>query len=184
MSMTASAIQPRPHGRDEVVAAIQVAALELLADRGPREVTVRDIAAAAGVNHALVHRHFGTKDELIRTVLREESASIARAASDGGRDTAGLLALLDEHPAYWRILARTVLDSPDLLDGVDMPAADAFVHLVGGARRGASARTNAAMAGALVLGWIVFGEHLSRVVDVDVDGADLAAAVARVVSAR
>ena len=183
--MSAPAIQPRPHGRDEVVPAIQAAALELLAERGPREVTVRDIAAAAGVNHALVHRHFGTKDELVRTVLRTESAAIARAAAERPRDDLpGLLALLDEHPAYWRLLARIVLDSPSLLDGADMPAANAFVELVGGARRGGPARTRAALSGALVLGWIVFGGHLSRVVEAEVDAADLAAAVARLVSPR
>ena len=183
--MSASAIQQRPHGRDAVVAAIQAAALELLAERGPREVTVRDIAAAAGVNHALVHRHFGTKDELVRAVLRTESAAIAQAAAERPRDDlTGLLALLDEPPAYWRLLARTVLDSPALLDGVDMPAADAFVELIGGPRRSSSARTSAALSGALVLGWIVFGGHLSRVVDVELAGPDLAAAVARVLAGK
>jgi hypothetical protein len=35
-----------------------------------------------------------------------------------------------------------------------------------------------------VLGWIVFGEHLSRVVDVEIVGDDLAAAVGRVVAGR
>jgi hypothetical protein len=77
-----------------------------------------------------------------------------------------------------------VLDAPALLDGVEMPAATAFVELVGGPRRSASARSAAALSGALVLGWIVFGDHLSRVVDANVRDADLAGAVGRVVSGR
>ena len=67
-----------------------------------------------------------------------------------------------------------------------MPAADAFVELIGGPRtEQLSAEVVAALSGALVLGWIVFGGHLSRVVDSsDVAGPDLAAAVARVLAGK
>jgi AcrR family transcriptional regulator len=148
----------RPFGRDEVVAAIQAAAIELLAEHGPRELTVRAIAARAGVNHALVHRHFGTKDDLIRTVLASESAAIAEAA--GARQgTAAMLGLLEEHRGYFRALARAVLDSPTALAGTAMPAATAFLRLVG--EPDERTRGAAAAAGALALGWLVFGEHLA-----------------------
>jgi len=151
----------RPYGRDEVVTAIRTAALELLAERSPRDVTVRDIADRARVNHALVHRHFGTKDELVRSVLRAESASIAEHAAGRSPDAANLMAMLEAHPAYFRALARAVLDSPAALSGVELPAGEAFLQLVGAP----SDRTRgaAAAAGSLALGWIVFGQHLARV---------------------
>jgi AcrR family transcriptional regulator len=38
--------------------------LRLFADRGPDAVTVREIAANAGVSAALVLHHFGSKDGL------------------------------------------------------------------------------------------------------------------------
>ena len=34
-----------------------------------------DIAAAAGVTHALVHRYFGTKEEMVAEILRREIGS-------------------------------------------------------------------------------------------------------------
>src|SRR3954454_13409058 len=105
-----------PHGRAEVMAAVQAAAVELLAEHGPREVTVRTVAARAGVNHALIHRHYGTKDALIRAVVTEQSRQLgARAAELGHADAATMLRLLQDQPAYWRVIARITLDDPALL---------------------------------------------------------------------
>src|SRR3954452_2899923 len=94
----------RRRGRVEVMAAIQAVAVDLLAERGPREVTIRDVAEGAGVNHALVHRYFGTKEELFRAVFSALSTQLgADAAALGSGDVAALLRLLQERPAYWRI---------------------------------------------------------------------------------
>jgi AcrR family transcriptional regulator len=45
------------------------AAAELFAERGYDRTTVREIAARAGVNQALLFRYFGTKDALFATVV-------------------------------------------------------------------------------------------------------------------
>jgi len=58
-------------------ATIRNAALRLFADRGPDAVTVRDIAAQAGVSPALVLHHFGSKDG-----LRAEVDAFAAKAFD------------------------------------------------------------------------------------------------------
>ena len=55
-------------------AAIRIAALELFAERGYSGVTVRQIAAAAGVSPALVIHHYGSKEKL-RAVLEERVAA-------------------------------------------------------------------------------------------------------------
>ena len=59
----------RPLGRDAVVAAVLAAAAELFAEKGPAATSVRDIAARSGVNHGLVYRHFGAKEQLVGAVL-------------------------------------------------------------------------------------------------------------------
>ncbi|MEL6796384.1 MAG: CerR family C-terminal domain-containing protein [Planctomycetota bacterium] len=46
------------------------AALKLFADRGPDHVSVRDIAAEAGVTHGSIRYHFGTKKKLYGEVVR------------------------------------------------------------------------------------------------------------------
>jgi AcrR family transcriptional regulator len=58
-------------------ATIRNAALRLFADRGPDAVTVREIAAQAGVSPALVLHHFGSKDG-----LRSEVDAFAAHAFD------------------------------------------------------------------------------------------------------
>lgn len=58
-------------------ASIRNAALRLFAERGPDAVTVRQIAAQAGVSPALVLHHFGSKDG-----LRAEVDAFAAQAFD------------------------------------------------------------------------------------------------------
>ena len=57
-------------------ARIRDAALRLFSERGPDAVTMRDIAAAAGVSPALLVRHYGSKDGLIEAVDDYVVASI------------------------------------------------------------------------------------------------------------
>lgn len=67
------------------------AAKILFAEKGFREVTVREIAARAGVNSALIGYHFGGKKELFNEVYRSFSEPLARermcrlAAVTGGK---------------------------------------------------------------------------------------------------
>jgi AcrR family transcriptional regulator len=68
--------------REETTAAILDAAEELFAQRGYTAVTVREIAAAAGVSHALVHRYLGAKEEVYRAMLARRENTIRDAAPD------------------------------------------------------------------------------------------------------
>jgi len=64
-----------PRRRDAAAtrAALLTAARELMAERGVEGTSTRDVAAAAGVNQALVYRYFGSKEKLF-----------FEAVSDGG----------------------------------------------------------------------------------------------------
>jgi AcrR family transcriptional regulator len=103
----------RPFGRDDVVAAVIGAAGELFSRRGFDGVSVRDIAKKAGVNHGLIHRHFGSKENLRRqTLQRMADAMLADVRGAGTLQEISRLAFrsLSEHEHFWRILARTILD--------------------------------------------------------------------------
>ena len=52
-----------------MAAAVLQAAADLFAERGPAATSIRDIAARSKVNHGLVFRHFGTKEQLVGAVL-------------------------------------------------------------------------------------------------------------------
>lgn len=95
-----------PTGRAEVAAAILEAATDLFAERGPAATSIRDIAARSHVNHGLVFRHFGTKEQLVGAVLDHLGASLsALLVADTPADV--LDRALDRQ---MRVMARTVLD--------------------------------------------------------------------------
>ena len=67
---------------------ILAAADELLAERGPDQVSMRDVAERAGVNKALIFYYFGSRTQLFEKVLeryyRNHAKVLASAFSAGG----------------------------------------------------------------------------------------------------
>ncbi|WNV86300.1 TetR/AcrR family transcriptional regulator [Umezawaea sp. Da 62-37] len=61
-----------PRRRDAAAtrAALLAAARELMAKHGVEGTSTRDVAAAAGVNQALVYRYFGSKEKLFAEVVK------------------------------------------------------------------------------------------------------------------
>jgi len=157
-------------GREAVRTALLDSATALFAARGVRAVSVREIAAAAGVNHGLVHRHFGSKEAVVRAVLDRSAREIAAsAAAVGGEqpEWSRLFASLTERDAFWRILARAMLDGEDpTAMQSEFPVlrllVDTFAAMQ---RRGALDRAFdpglvAAGVAGLVMGWLVFEPFL------------------------
>jgi AcrR family transcriptional regulator len=89
-----------------VVEAVLAAATDLFAERGPAATSIRDIAARSGVNHGLVYRHFGTKDDLVAAVLDHLSNEMVAAVTAGPAAASGTAAV-EQH---WRVIARAILD--------------------------------------------------------------------------
>ena len=72
-------------------AVIRDEALRLFADRGPDGVSVRQIAAAAGVSPGLVLHHFGSKEGLRQAVDKHVLGLFERMlGAVTGEDAAGL----------------------------------------------------------------------------------------------
>jgi AcrR family transcriptional regulator len=153
-----------------VVAALLDAATELYAERGPRAVSAREIARRARVNHGLVHRHFGSKDALVRAVLD-------RLLDDWRQRFAGSAALVDRRELvrrmagdrrYVKILARALLDGQvEWLADAQFPVVSGAIAALERARaRGEidpclDPRSLAASYVALALGWLAFGPFVA-----------------------
>jgi AcrR family transcriptional regulator len=84
--------------------AVLDAAADLFAAQGPNATSIREVAARTGVNHGLVYRHFGTKEDLVGAVLDHVSDRFNQEMAAGSART-------DEAvERQWRVLARAILD--------------------------------------------------------------------------
>jgi AcrR family transcriptional regulator len=105
---------PAPVG-DETRTRILDAAERLFAERGIEAVSVRSILAAAGVNVALAHYHFGSREGLIAELLRVRvaplMAELSRAIEEA--DARGPEATLEDVlRAYFALAARWMMERP------------------------------------------------------------------------
>jgi len=153
----------KPSGRDAVLDAILDAAERLFATSGPADVSLRAIAAEAGVTYGLVHAYAGNKDELYDRVMARYAARWVPRLEELDYDGA-LDVLFGEDPdagPYLRLLAWSLLRDRD--QGVEVAAhrrhaaLDRLEQLPGGPGD-ASVATASALA--LVFGWRFFGPFL------------------------
>jgi AcrR family transcriptional regulator len=93
------------------------AAVHLFADVGPAEVSIRDVAAAAGCSHTLVGRHFGSKAGLETAVVTSLADGLAtltdRQCASDDWPPGELVAALRRHPELGRLLVRCGLGELD-----------------------------------------------------------------------
>lgn len=108
---------------DETRAALVEALIELLGERSVAAISVRDVAAAAGVNHGLVHRYFGSKEALVRAAVERISHQVYDGFPARGQ-TSWFYRMLRANPHLAVIVARACLDGPhDLLAAAAPPPA-------------------------------------------------------------
>ncbi|MEZ5184364.1 MAG: helix-turn-helix domain-containing protein [Candidatus Nanopelagicales bacterium] len=156
----------RPGGEGDVRDRLLDAARELLAQRPASEVSVRDIATAAGVPHTLLYRHFAGKEGLRRAVVAQ---TIERVRERIPKDASAREAVLTtvtaslEHAADFRILAFSMLvGDPPLAEG-EAPVMTALVRALAAADRDPAPMSDEqciAILGALVLGWGTFEDRI------------------------
>ena len=117
--MTTAPARGRRPGAPDTRAEVLAAARASFAEKGFRGTTIRAVAAAAGVDPALVHHYFGTKDDLFLAALelpvdpREALAPVVAAGPDGAgeRLLRTFLSVWDDPELQVRLLAvaRSVL---------------------------------------------------------------------------
>jgi TetR/AcrR family transcriptional regulator len=129
------AVERQRHRAPEAVrTSILDAALQLFADRGFAETSLRDISAASGVSHPLILHHFGSKEELYAAVKRRVVEGYAQRFPAAARtlnrplslraEMKRIMTYLGENELALKLCARTRVDGdhqvwpgePDLMD--------------------------------------------------------------------
>lgn len=174
--------QTRPHGKEEVKKAIIQSAATLFSEKGVDAVSLRMIADHAGVNHGLIHRHFGSK-EMLRRETQEKLSADVRSEIGEPDDLVEILfralKVIREHDKFWRVMARTLLDDRDHGEiQRDFPFVKKLVERVAGEQK-ADRITTAVDAKSIVasflaygLGMMVFKGYILPAVDLDTDSPD------------
>jgi AcrR family transcriptional regulator len=166
-------VSRRPEGRDQVVAALLKAAERLVAERGPAHVTLREVAGEADVNLGLVHRHIGSKDDLLQAVLE-------RVVADGSARTAtrsdwedAVRPIFAPSPVlydYAHLLAWLLLEGLDPSSLAErLPTSDALVGLAAEAfdTDDHDARVAVLALLSIAFGWHLFGPFLTAALGLD-----------------
>lgn len=132
--VTGVALPLRKRNRLAAMRTVQSVALDLFEAQSFEEVTVEDIAEAAGVSPSTVYRHFGTKERLVLWDELDERIDTALAAHLGKAEPYASLcrAFVEAHeglsPAELKLLRRRM----QLIDRVDILGA----HMAGALEQG------------------------------------------------
>jgi AcrR family transcriptional regulator len=107
MPLAPPSTDPAPSAQDILLES----AVELFAAHGPASVSIRDIARHAGVNHGLLHRHFGAKDDLLAEALESGVSSLLPGAlAADGFDIDDVVHVTHHDSTAPKLIARTLLD--------------------------------------------------------------------------
>jgi AcrR family transcriptional regulator len=109
---------PRAERREQILAA----ATRAFARSGYAATGLDDVAAAAGVTHVILYRHFTSKNELYRAVLDRAKDHLSTTVGRGDYDDGSIPALLRAaaaDPDGFRLLFRHAAREPEFRDVVD-----------------------------------------------------------------
>jgi TetR/AcrR family transcriptional regulator, repressor for neighboring sulfatase len=168
----------KPLGKEEVVAAVMAAAADLFAEKGPAATSIREVAARAGVNHGLLHRHFGSKHQLLAATL-QHLADSAAALRESGASPEQMEAAYERQ---LRVMVRSTLDGFPIEElQKRFPGMELLLEQVrGGHSDERQARLVAAHAMALQFGWALIGPTLRVAFGLqDLSAAEMRAEVAQ-----
>jgi AcrR family transcriptional regulator len=165
--------------------ALLASAVELFAEHGPASVSIRDIARHAGVNHGLVHRHFGSKDDLLAEAIEVGSFSLLPGAfAPDGFDIDDVVHAMHHGSPSPRTISRILVD--DVAIGKvrpRYPVLSGLLHLVRQLPAEdrppalADPKLAAAAGASLVVGSVIWGRGLRETFGLaDEDGVESAVA--------
>ena len=183
--MATPSVKSPPRGRDQILEAVLDAAERLFSASEPDAVSLRAVAAEAGVTYSLVNRHIGTREALYDALIArfEERWRDRFATAD---DLDELLDLLIGDPSgmgvYLRLLGWTMLGASDDAAARSHEEHSVLRHLVPLAG-GDDASDRVVTSLALVFGYRFFSRYLLATVGRGPDDAErvhaLIAGVAR-----
>jgi AcrR family transcriptional regulator len=154
--------------------------VELFAQHAYDELSMRKIARAAGISHALLYRYFPSKQSYFRAALEQAAEELrARTAPDPSlppweqlvAGLEGFLGLVDENALAYRQLLRSLASAPEvraLIDEVRETTAERILE--GLFSDGAPAQARAAVKGWL---WYMDGVLLDWIEHRDLERAEV-----------
>ncbi|MEH6567700.1 MAG: TetR/AcrR family transcriptional regulator [Halioglobus sp.] len=128
------------HG--DLRAALLEAALDIITERGPQKLTIREVARKAGVSHTAPYRHFANKDDLIvavvkqgfelmsQTMLDKKTAAEADPISQFAASGTAYVDFALQHPAYYRVMYSGDLLTSTGQHTLQHTSAETFAELV------------------------------------------------------
>ena len=167
-------------GRDAIRESVIAAARKLFAEKGYAGVGMREIAAAAGVNQGLIHRHFGAKSEVLHAVLQGMFSDVGGTATatldpESPDFIRKLFPVAAQRRTDWTILMRAVLDGYDFQNsGFSFPITGAVIAHAA-ARRGRKDKEARKRAGAVIaggIGWLLLQDYLAPILDLEDEDRD------------
>lgn len=164
--MAEPAQKPRYHHGD-LRAALIAAAQDILAQSGVAALSLRGVAARAGVSHAAPYRHFADKEDLLAAVAAAaferltaslDAAAPQIAAKDPDESLVALACayfrFAAENPDAYRLIFATETTFTRKTPELEAAGAAAFARLADGVRRCLPANAaEAAALGAAALAW-------------------------------
>lgn len=156
-SMTARGVQvttkKRAYHHGDLARALVTAALDIIAKSGPEALTVREVAAAAGVTHGAAYRHFADKEALLAAVaedgyrgLAQKLAAAANAAPvyPPTRVRALAAAYVEfamARPAHYRVMWGPRFNEDGRFPSLETAIGDAFALVIAEFERGQFSKT-------------------------------------------
>lgn len=130
----------RSYHHGDLREALLRAAIDLVADVGPRGFTLREVARRAGVSHNAPYRHFRDKEELIAAVAAEGFRELTRAMLEAAasqptaldrlkRSGLAYVAFALRRPEHFTVMFDTPFSSADYPECAEA-AEEAFGTLV------------------------------------------------------
>lgn len=150
-----------PVGPQEVRRVVLDAAALLFAERGVDGVSLRQIASAADVHHALIERYIGNRDELIRAVFEDLSRQLGESFLASPLSDTGFG--LDSVGGRWTLVAASLATTGHVLDvGTSFNPVEALAETIveNYGLEPRAARLRAAQIVAAGVGWRVLEEYL------------------------
>ncbi len=154
--------EERPErGRRAVEERLVKAAMELLADVGPKQLSIRTVSSRARVNSGQVYHYFGSKNALLQAAMQRLFENHHEHMR--GREAMGLV----EDERYWRAMGHAVLDGAEDLFRLEIEADTSEpLEYIKRARAQAGGSLDAQQSAwvlaniALALGWATFEPFL------------------------
>ena len=161
-------------GRKNVEKRLIDSAAELLSSLGPNQLSIRDIALHAGVNHAQIHHYFGSKYALLKAAM----SKLSRDHWDQTQTNGNLpLKGLERGQAYALAVVRCAIDgeielaTQHIRDKISVPkkVLDNVIEHQSASRTPTDAKCHVAIPIAIEMGWAVLEPYIFATLDVKPD---------------